>query len=90
MWQLSTKGILLCSLGYHSKLYIPVDIRKLDKLDPGIYRDDFLVASQATPRQGEALKKKTVVNFLDVTFDLGKGAFKPFCKPETTPFMCTD
>ena len=39
-------------------LFILDEIKNLDKLDPGIYRDDFLAATSATPRQGEALKKK--------------------------------
>ena len=26
-----------------------------------------------------------VVNFLDITFDLGEGTFKPYCKPGNTP-----
>ena len=84
-------------------LFILAEIKNLDKLDPGIYRDDFLAATHATPRQGEALKKKItqifarhglsttatanlkVVDFLDLTFDLGEGTFKPFCKPGNIP-----
>ena len=84
-------------------LYILAEIRKLDKLDPGIYRDDFLAVTSATPRQGEKLKQKIiqifakhglgttalanmrVVDFLDITFDLEEGTFKPFCKPGNIP-----
>ena len=84
-------------------LYILEKIAKLDKLNPGIYRDDFLAATHATPRQGEALKKKIiqifaehdlgttaaanlkVVNFLDVTFNMGEGTFQSYLKPGNIP-----
>ena len=84
-------------------LFILADISKLDKLNPGIYRDDFLAVTNSAPRQTEVLKQKIaqifsnyglgttaianvkIVNFLDVTFNLEDGSFKPYCKPGNTP-----
>ena len=69
----------------------------------GLYRDDGLCASSATPRQLEIMKKKIcrifnqnglqitieanhkIVNFLDVTFDLNTGLYKPFMKENDHP-----
>ena len=69
----------------------------------GLYRDDGLAVSQATPRQIEIMKKKIcqvfhknglqvtteanakVVNFLDVTFDLRTGIYKPYMKENDSP-----
>ena len=69
----------------------------------GLYRDDGLAVSTATPRQIEILKKKIcrifernglqvtieantkVVNFLDITLDLGTGTFKPYMKENDVP-----
>ena len=85
-------------------LFLLSEIRKL-KLNAitGIFRDDGLGVSSATPRQFENIKKKicetyrkhglsitveankTVVQFLDVEFNLEKDTFKPFIKPNDVP-----
>ena len=69
----------------------------------GIFIDDGLGVSSATPRQIENIKKKicetyrkhglsitveankTVVQFLDVEFNLEKDTFKPFIKLNDVP-----
>jgi hypothetical protein len=84
-------------------LFILAEVAKIDRIDPGIYRDDFLAVTPATPMQAEAIKKKivekfseyglgttaeaniTVVDFLDVTFNLKDETFKPYCKPNNVP-----
>lgn len=68
----------------------------------GLYRDDGLAISSASPRESEIFKKKIcqvftsnglritieankqVINFLDVTFNLNDGTYRPFTKPNTT------
>ena len=85
-------------------LFLLSELRK-QKLnaDTGIFRDDGLGVSSATPRQIEKIKKKicevyrkyglsltvdankTVVQFLDVEFNLEKESFKPFIKPNDVP-----
>ena len=85
-------------------LFLLSEIEKL-KLNAnlGIFRDDGLGVSSATPRQREQMKKKicevyrkhgleitaetnkTVVQFLDVEFDISKDTYKPFIKPNDTP-----
>ena len=85
-------------------LFLLSELRK-QKLnaDIGIFRDDGLGVSSATPRQIEQIKKKicevykkhglsltvdankTVVQFLDVEFNLEKDTFKPFIKPNDVP-----
>ena len=65
----------------------------------GLYRDDGLIACNATPKQIDGIKKKVtkafkdndlkitieankkIVNFLDVTFNLSDGTYKPYMKP---------
>ena len=44
-------------------LYILADIGKLERRNPGIYRDDFLAVIPTTPRQGEVLKQKIIQIF---------------------------
>ena len=39
-------------------LFILADIRKIENLNSGIYRDDFLAVTNAQGRQGEKLKQK--------------------------------
>ena len=84
-------------------LFILADIRKIENLNSGIYRDDFLAVTNAQGRQGEKMKQKItqvfanhglrttatanakIVNFLDITFNLNEGSFKPYCKPGNIP-----
>ena len=47
-------------------LFILAKIAKIDRIDPGIYRDDFLAVTPATPRQAEVIKKKLWRNFLNM------------------------
>ena len=69
----------------------------------GLYRDDGLCVSSATPRQLDIIRKKIckifeqnnlkvtteanskVINFLDVTFDLSTGLYKPYMKENDQP-----
>ena len=39
-------------------LFLLADLEKIDRLSPGIYRDDCLSVTNASPRQTEAMKKK--------------------------------
>ena len=39
-------------------LYILAELDKIDRLSPGIYRDDCLAVTNASPRQTEIIKKK--------------------------------
>ena len=62
----------------------------------GLYRDDSLAITKATPRDTENIKKeicrifnqneanKQIINFLDVTFNLNNSTYRPFTKPNTT------
>ena len=83
-------------------LFILADIRKIENLNSGIYRD-FLAVTNAQGRQGEKLKERItqvfakyglsttatanakIVNFLDITFNLNDGSFKPYNKPGNIP-----
>lgn len=67
------------------------------KDEVGLYRDDGIAVCKATPREIEEVSSVTVfrsnglkitieanknaVNFLDVTFDLSSGSYKPYMKP---------
>ena len=69
----------------------------------GLYRDDGLCVSTATPRQLDIIRKKIckifqqndlkvtteanskIVNFLDVTFDLNTGLYRPYMKENDQP-----
>ena len=69
------------------------------KDEVGLYRDDGLTVSKATPKEIERPKKevsnvfksnglkitidanKKIVHFLDVTFELTDGSYKPYMKP---------
>ena len=64
------------------------------KNEVGLYRDDGLAICKATPKKLKKPSKKSanglkitieankkVVNFLDVTFNLTNGSYKPFMKP---------
>ena len=44
-------------------LFILADVANIDRLNSGIYRDDFLAVTPASPRQTEAMKKKIVEKF---------------------------
>ena len=44
-------------------LFLLADLAKIDRLSPGIYRDDCLAVTNASPRQTEAIKKKMVEVF---------------------------
>ena len=70
-------------------------------INVGLYRDDGLAITSATPRDTENIKKeicrifnsnglritieanKRTINFLDITFNLDQGTYRPFTKPNT-------
>ena len=69
-------------------------------INVGLYRDDGLAITSATPRDTENIKKeicrifnsnglritieanKRTINFLDITFNLDQGTYRPFTKPK--------